>query len=466
MSLPYVVAEKLSRIVGESYFINDRERAYPYIKDISSRLDVYPLAILLPATANEVAEIAKVCNQHSIGITIRGGGTGVSEGALPGSEGILLSMERLNKVIDINKIDRTVTAEAGVITEHLQAAVAKEGLYFPQNISSSHSCFIGGNIAVSSGSPKSLKYGPTRNYVLNLEVVLADGSIIWTGSNVNKNATGYNLTQLFVGSEGTLGIITKVVLQLVKPSVELLLLAPFKSIDRLFNCVHRIFMDDYSPSSLEFLDRTGYELASNFLRQAPLFAPGMEGLLWVELEGRTIDRLMEDAERVSELIGGFTEEHILVAWSKREVEQLWAFRKRIGEAVIHHSAFRDVDVVVPRSKIAEMYKALQQIAGSNGLQYTVLGHIGNGNFHINLLRGTLSDGEWNKRLDETVFAILKAAVQLGGTLSGEHGIGKMPFRYVSLAFQDPLLRIMKQIKADLDPNHILNPGTVFSKEST
>lgn len=462
MSLPNVVVEKLTRIVGEKYFINDREKAYSYIKDISSGLIVYPLAILLPATVNEIAEIARICNLHGIGITIRGGGTGVSEGALPCSQGVLLSMERLNKVIQINKIDRTVMAEAGVITDDLQAAVAKEGLCFPQNISSSHSCFIGGNIAVSSGSPKSLKYGPTRNYVLNLEVVLADGRIIWTGSNVNKNATGYNLTQLFVGSEGTLGIITKVVLQLVKPSMELLLLAPFRSISRLFECVHRIFMEDYTTSSLEFLDRTGFELVSIFLRHPPRFAQGMEGLLWVELEGRTMDGLIEEAEQISELISGFTNEHILVAVSKREIEQLWSYRKRIGEAVIHHSTFKDVDIIVPRSKVGEMYEALQRIAGSQGLQYIALGHIGNGNFHINLLRGTLSKGEWDKRLDDTVFALFKAAVQLGGTLSAEHGIGKMPFRYVSLALQDPLLRIMKQIKADLDPNHILNPGAVLS----
>ncbi|MFB6453960.1 FAD-binding oxidoreductase [Chitinophaga sp. Hz27] len=452
-----MLLNKLRVIVGEGNIITDLDAMQHYALECTLNKLHMPAAVVIPATTEEISAIAALCNENRVPLTVRGGGTGVSGGTLSPAKGIILSLERLNRIIEINKIDMIAVVEAGVVTKVLQEAVLEEGLCFPQNISSAAACFIGGNVAVASGSPKSLKYGPTRNYVLNLEVVLPNGNIIWTGKNITKNATGYNFTQLFAGSEGSLGIITKVVLKLVPPTEEILVLIPFNDINRLFDCVHHLFLHHFSASSIEFVDKPGYELVADFLQTKLPAASTLDGLLWIELEGKNTDLLMMELEMLSGLISSFTTEEMLVAQSESEIRRLWSLRSRIGDAVINRSTFRDVDIVVPRSCIHQMYTAIKAIAGAHHINYTAFGHIGNGNFHINILRENIADEEqWEILLNDVISRIFDAAIALGGTLSGEHGTGKYQLPYLEKAISASQLDLMKQIKLVFDPNSILN----------
>jgi glycolate oxidase len=449
--------ETLRMIVGDPYFITDTESMSRYVYECTTGSYDLPSAVLIPGSVEEIAAITKLCNEHLIPVTIRGGGTGVSKGAVAQHKGMILSMERLNKIISIDKINRTVIAEAGVLTKTLRDAVKKEGLTFPQNISSASGSFIGGNIAVSSGSPKSLKYGPTKNGVLNLEVVLANGTVIWTGKNISKNATGYNLTQLFAGSEGTLGIITKVVLQLVPPSNEMLAVIPFANLHRLFDFVHHFFSAGLSASSMEFIDGKGYELVSAFLGRTITAPFPVKGLLWIELEGKDPEILLNEMAGIAGMISPFTTGEVFIGQTVDEIDTLWKMRSSIGYAIINHSKFLDIDIVVPCSQIHDMQTAIDRICGSLELSYVLLGHIGNGNFHINVLRGDMTTEKWHEITRKAIHRIFTVAAGLGGTLSGEHGIGTAHLPYLSLALSDRELHYMDKIKEIFDSNNILNP---------
>lgn len=451
------ILDEIRTIVGSKYLITKPELLYKYSKDCTSNKVTPPSAVVLPQNTQEISKIIAICNETKTAITVRGGGTGVSGGALSAHSGIILSLERLNKIIEINAVDRIAIVESGVITKDLKDAVLKEGLNFPQNISSADSCFIGGNVAVSSGSPKSLKYGTTKNYVVNLEVVLPDGRIIWTGKNVSKNATGYNLTQLFSGSEGTLGVITKVVLKLVPPMKELVLMVPFSKIENLFICVQQFFAKGYSASSIEFIDGVGFKLVSQYLDNSYHIKPTAEGILWIEIEGDYPDKLLDEALKISRHINEYTQEEIHVADNPSEVKALWKMRSKVGEAVINHTFFRDVDIVVPCSKIDEMYKAIVIIANEFNFNYTVFGHVGDGNFHVNIFQNKEQTIEqWEADIVVWVKEIFLKALELGGTISGEHGIGKINLPYIEEAI--PTARIiMDNIKKTFDKNQIINP---------
>ena len=449
------ILERLSSVTGVSYLLHEAADMEKYAADYTASDPVVPGAVAIPADTAQVSQLVSICHELIIPVTVRGGGTGVSGGALAYNQGLVISLERLNQILDINVVDRTVTAGAGVITQVLQEEVAKHGLSFPQNISSAASCSIGGNIAVSSGSPKSLLYGPTRNFVLNLEVVLADGRVIWTGKNLTKNATGYNLSQLFAGSEGTLGIITKVVLQLVIPKQEMLLMASFGKMDDLFACVQQVFISGFSPSSIEFVDRTGYQLTAAFLGTGFNRPEDTAGLLWIELEGDDEECLFKRMITMSAMVGQYAGSEPLIAQTATEIKQLWSLRTRLGEAVIDYSGFRDLDFVVPRSAIKEMYDAIGIITEEAQLRYTAFGHIGNGNFHLNIFRETHSTtAAWEEQCTRTIRKVFAAAVALGGTISGEHGIGNIQLPYLDMAIPAYELNLMQGIKQLFDPRNI------------
>ena len=451
------ILNQIEKIVGSKYLITKSDLLYNYSKDCTSNKEVVPSAVVLPKNTQEISDIITLCNETKTSVTVRGGGTGVSGGALSNHKGIILSLERLNNIIEINKVDRIAIVESGVITQDLRDAALKEGLNFPQNISSASSCFIGGNVAVASGSPKSLKYGTTKNYVVNLEVVLPDGSIIWTGKNVSKNATGYNLTQLITGSEGTLGIITKVVLKLVPPMKELVFMVPFTNINNLFKCVKHFFEKGYSASSIEFIDAVGFRLASQFLDNTFHTTSDVQGVLWIELEGEYPEKLMDRAIEIGEFVNLYTKEEVHIADTPTEVKKLWEMRSKVGEAVINHTFFRDVDIVVPRSKVDQMYEAIVIIASKYNFDYTVFGHIGDGNFHVNIFqRKQQTIEEWENNIAIWVKEIFLKALELGGTISGEHGIGKTNLPYIEDAISSHQLELMKNIKTLFDRNEIIN----------
>lgn len=455
--------KSFQKIVGEQYVFIDEEVLHSYAHDETEDLHYLPEVVIKPANTGEISAILKICNQYKINITPRGAGTGLSGGALPHLGGVLLSTERLNKIIEIDQRNLQVITEPGVITEMLQDAVKAKGLFYPPDPSSRGSCFIGGNISENSGGPKAVKYGVVKDYVLNLEVVLATGEIIWTGANVLKNATGYNLTQLIVGSEGTLGIVTKIVLKLIPlPKYDMLMLAPFTKAENACAAVSAIFMAGYTPSALEFMERDAIEWVMRFVDNSivPL-NDDVQAHLLIEVDGNDMDVLMKEMEGISEIVAQFEAGEILFADDAQQKAELWKLRRRVAEAVKSHSIYKEEDTVVPRAELPVLLKGVKDIGKRYGFHSVCYGHAGDGNLHVNIIKGELSDEDWNGSLKDGIKEIFVLVKSLGGTLSGEHGVGLVQKEYMSIVFDNVQLRLMKEIKKIFDPNNILNAGKIF-----
>ncbi|MCW3073556.1 MAG: dehydrogenase [Flaviaesturariibacter sp.] len=465
-SHPLPVIEQLQNfksIVGDKYVFIDEEVLNQYAHDETEDLHFLPDVVIKPGTAEEISAILKICNQYKIPVTPRGAGTGLSGGALPHLGGVLLSIERLNKIIHIDERNLQVTTEAGVITEVLQNTLKEKGLFYPPDPSSRGTCFIGGNIAENSGGPKAVKYGVVKDYVLNLEVVLPTGEIIWTGANVLKNATGYNLTQLMVGSEGTLGIVTKIVLKLLNhPKHDLLMLVPFKSAENACAAVSAIFMAGYTPSAMEFMERDALEWVMRFVDNSIVpIEDNIKAHLLIEVDGNDLEVLMKEMEGISEVAMNFDCSEILFADDAQQKAELWKLRRRVGEAVKSHSVYKEEDTVVPRAELPVLLHGVKEIGKKYGFQSVCYGHAGDGNLHVNIIKGDLSDEAWNGSLKSGIREIFDLVKSLGGTISGEHGIGLVQKEYMDIMFGQKELDLMRQIKMVFDPNDILNKGKIF-----
>src|SRR6478735_10550036 len=342
------ILDNLKTIVGENYVFTDAGNLYDYSHDETEDLSFLPDVVVKPGSAEEISKILLLCNQHKIPVTPRGAGTGLSGGALPVKKGIVLSMERFNKILNIDERNFQAIVESGVITQVFQEAVIAKGLFYPPDPSSRGSCFIGGNLAESSGGPRAVKYGVTKDYVLNLEVVLPTGEIIWTGANTLKNATGYNLTQLMIGSEGTLGIITKAVFRLIPfPTKNLLLRVPFYSAEEACAAVSKIFMLGVVPSGLEFMEREAIEWAARYLNIEVDLPEGIEAHLLIELDGNDLDVLYKEAEQLYELLQNYKIGEILLADNETQKTELWKLRRNAANAVRYNSVYKEEDTVVP-----------------------------------------------------------------------------------------------------------------------
>lgn len=441
----------------------DSENLYNYSHDETENISILPQVVLKPESAEEVSEILKYCNEHSIPVTPSGARTGLSGGAIPLHGGVALSMEKFNKILFIDEDNLQVTTEPGVITQVLQDTVKEKGLFYPPDPASKGSCFIGGNVSENSGGPKAVKYGVTSDYVLNLEVVLPTGEIIWTGANVLKNATGYNLTQLIVGSEGTLGIITKIVLKLIPhPTTDLLMLVPFYNAEKACEAVAAIFKAGITPSGLEFMERDALLWTKGFLNDdSIIIGDNHAAHLLIEVDGFNADVLMEDCTKIVEVLEQFETDEILFAESEAQKTALWRLRRSVGEAVKSNSIYKEEDTVVPRFELPKLLHHVKRIGEEYGFKSVCYGHAGDGNLHINILKGDLSDDTWNNELPKAIRALFKEVVKLGGTLSGEHGIGLVQKEYMDIAFDTKSLELMRSIKTIFDPNGILNPGKIF-----
>jgi glycolate oxidase len=422
-----------------------------------------PDVVIKPKTAGEISQILQICNAHKIPVTPRGAGTGLSGGALPHLGGVLLSLERLNNIINIDERNLQVTTEPGVITEVLQNTLKAKGLFYPPDPSSRGSCMIGGNISENSGGPKAVKYGVVKDYVLNLEVVLATGEILWTGANVLKNATGYNLTQLIVGSEGTLGIVTKIVLKLIPhPKHDLLMLVPFNSAENACAAVSSIFMAGYTPSAMEFMERDALDWTMRFVDNCIVpINDEVQAHLLIEVDGNDMDVLMKEMEGISEIVMQYGAGDILFADDAQQKAELWKLRRRVGEAVKSHSIYKEEDTVVPRAELPVLLKAVKDIGRRYGFHSVCYGHAGDGNLHVNIIKGDLSDEEWNGSLKTGIREIFELVKTLGGTISGEHGIGLVQKEYMDIIFDAKGMDLMRKIKQVFDPNNILNKGKIF-----
>jgi glycolate oxidase len=443
-------------------FILDEEQLTIYGKDETEDLCFPPACLLKPASVEEVSAIMKYCNEHTIPVTPSGARTGLSGGALPIHGGVALSMERFNSIITIDEKNHQVTTEPGVITQVLQEAVKAKGLFYPPDPASKGSCFIGGNVSENSGGPKAVKYGVTKDYVLNLEVVLPTGEVIWTGANVLKNATGYNLTQLLVGSEGTLGVITKIVLRLIPhPTHDLLMLVPFFDAEKACAAVAEIFRAGITPSGLEFMERDALVWAQAFTEDYTIHvADNHAAHLLIEVDGFDSDVLMKECEKILEVLEAFETDEILFAETAAQKDSLWSLRRKVGEAVKTQSIYKEEDTVVPRYNLPRLLHHVKRIGNKYGLQSVCYGHAGDGNLHVNIIKGDLNDEVWQNDLPLAIRELFEEVVQLGGTLSGEHGIGWVQRPYMNIAFPEVTLQLMRSIKQVFDPLGIMNPSKI------
>ena len=434
-----------------------------YGRDETEDLLFPPHIVLKPTNTEEVSAILRYCNENKIPVTPSGARTGLSGGALPIKGGVALSLEKMNKILLIDENNYQVTTEPGVITQVLQEAVKAKGLFYPPDPASKGSCFIGGNIAENSGGPKAVKYGVTADYVLNLEVVLPSGEIIWTGANVLKNATGYNLTQLIVGSEGTLGIVTKIVLRLIPhPTVDMLMLVPFFDAQKACEAVGAIMKTGITPSGLEFMERDAIMWTLNKIPTIQLdLAANHAAHLLIEVDGFDESKLIEECEKIAEVLEEFETGEILFADSQAQKDKLWEVRRKVSEAVKSHSIYKEEDTVVPRYELPNLLFGVKEIGKKYGFQSVCYGHAGDGNLHVNIIKGDLTEDQWENELPKAIREIFTLTVKLGGTISGEHGIGLVQIPYMDIPFTSVSLRLMKEIKQIFDPNNIMNPGKII-----
>ena len=452
-----------ANIVGYDNLLLDHDGMEKYAHDQTEKLFFLPQMVLKPRTAAEISSILKVCNEHLIPVTPRGGGTGLSGGAIPHKSGVVLSLERLNTIIDIDLKNLQVTTEPGVITEVLQEEVKKYGLFYPPDPSSKGSCFIGGNIAENSGGPKAVKYGVVKDYVLNLEVVLPTGEIIWTGANVLKNSTGYNLTQLMVGSEGTLGIVTKIVLKLIPlPKYDLLMLAPFSNLHKASEAVSAIFRAGFTPSALELMEIDAIKIVSKMVESTAIpINDNIAAHLIIELDGNNMDVLMTEMEAISELLNEFEVGELFFADDNQQKQELWKLRRRVAEAVKSVGYTIEEDTVVPRAFLPELILEVKELGVKYGFQCVCYGHAGDGNLHIRINHPTIKNSYNNPIMEDILTQVFTIVKNLGGTISGEHGIGLIQKKYMPIVFTEKHLDLMRSIKKIFDPNSILNADKIF-----
>jgi len=450
-------------VCGDAYVWIDQETCIANSHDETEDLRYPPEWVVAPANAEEVSRLLKYCNAENIPVTTRGGGTGLSGGALPVKGGLVIRMHRFNRIVEIDEQNLQARVQPGVITQVFQETVIEKGLYYPPDPSSRGSCFIGGNLAHNSGGPRAVKYGVTRDYVLDLEVVLADGNIIRTGARVLKNSTGYNLPPLMVGSEGTLGIITEVVFKLIPyPPLNKVMLAPFRTPKDACAAVSAIFRAGVIPSALEFMERDAIDWTLRFRNDIALqIGPDEQAHLLIEVDGTNEEQIMRDIETIVPVLESFGCMDIHFAESEAQKVDLWRLRRSVAEAVKSNSTYKEEDTVVPRAALPELLEGVKLIGAKYGFKSVCYGHAGDGNLHVNIIRGDISEEQWKIDVPKGIREIFTLVVSLGGTLSGEHGIGLVQQPFMDIRFSEVQLNLMRQIKAVFDPNNILNPGKIF-----
>ncbi len=422
-----------------------------------------PNLVAEPISTEEVSVLIAKAYEHDIPVTAAGARTGLSGGALSVKGGLALSLRRMNEIIAIDEVNHQAIVQPGVITEVLQNSVADKGLLYAVDPASRGACTIGGNLAENSGGPRAVKYGVTKDWVLNLEVVLADGKVIETGANTLKNSTGYNLTGLMVGSEGTLGIITQATLKLLPlPEFHALMLVPFRSADKACSAVSDVFRAGVMPSAMEFMERDAMVLTQKFTENFELdLKEKHEAYLLIEVDAFDQNDLMPQCEKMLPVLEKHECGDILFANSSVEQDKLWFLRRRMGEAVKAESIYKEEDTVVPRGCLPELIKEVKRIGDEFGFRSICYGHAGDGNLHINILKDQMDSDKWDNELPVAISELFESVVRMGGTLSGEHGIGLVQSPYMAIACSEAHLSAMKAVKKALDPKGILNPGKIF-----
>jgi glycolate oxidase len=459
--LPPALMSEFIAILGSGRVVGPGDSLRRYGSDYTEDLYFEPQVAVLPETTEEVSRILAAAGRHAVPVTPRGAGTGLSGGALPVLGGVVLSLERMNRILEIDEDNLCAVVQPGVITEVLQDAVESRGLFYPPDPASRGSSLIGGNVAECSGGPRAVKYGVTKDYVLGVEAVLPDGEVIRHGGKLLKNVTGYNLTQLLVGSEGTLAVVTEITLRLIPlPRHRQTLLAPFDDMEAAARTVAAIFKRGIVPSACEFMERDAIRASQNHLGiRLPFDEP--EALLLLEVDGNRMDVLEEARDQLCEVALEHGARDVVLADTDARQKEVWRIRRATGEAVKKLSIYKEEDTVVPRFQLPALVRGVKQIAMRHGLTTICYGHAGDGNLHVNILKMDLDEQTWNARLPDAIEEIFRLTVALGGTLSGEHGIGYSQKRYMPIAFKPHELNLMRSVKNAFDPRGLLNPGKMF-----
>jgi glycolate oxidase len=459
-SLDHALIE-IERACGSGSVIRDPSVLEGYSHDDSEAKPCMPEAVVRATTTAQVSAIMKAAYQHEVPVTPRGGGTGRVGGAVPVPGGIVLAFEKMNAIEGIDRHELTTRVQPGVITGELKRATEDEDLFYPPDPNSRDSCAIGGNLAANAGGPRAFKYGVTREYVMGMDVVLADGTILKLGRQTKKGVTGYDLTALMVGSEGTLGIVTEATLRLVpKPESTVTALACFSSLDEVAPVVSSLMAQGQLPSCIELLDEEAIRIVRP---EAGLTIPDdTRAILLIELDGEEA-KLETELERTGNILFDLDALEVLVAQSGSERERLWASRRELSYSLKRQAKNKlSEDVVVPRTKMADLLGYCAQLAEQHELVIPTYGHAGDGNLHVNFL--------WNNpdekvRVDKAIKGLFQRVVELRGTLSGEHGIGVLKAPYLGMEQSPELIALQQKIKDVFDPKHILNPGKIFPADA-
>jgi len=459
------ILQNLHDIVGADYLLNTRERLEDYSHDETPNLSAYPEAVVKPASAEEISELVKLANRENFPVVVRGGGTGVTGGALAIHGGLIISLERMNRILEIDEANMMAVVEPGVITEVLHKAVEEKGLFYPPDPASLADCTLGGNLAEDAGGPRAVKYGVTRNYITGIQAVLPTGEIIEYGGKLAKNATGYNLLHLLIGSEGTLGIATRITIRLLsKPKLRVDLLVPFPSYFKAVRCVSEILRRRLTPTVIEFMDQKCLEISRKVMEGGVPFDEAAAHLL-IEVDGDDQDEVQAQYEAIGEICLEEGASDVKVADSPKYQEQIWETRRKLRECIKVVSPIKvSQDVVVPRMEIAALLRGIDEIEKRHGIEILAYGHAGDGNVHVNFLKRDRDESDWKEALEKAVREVFVLAVSLGGTISGEHGIGLTKRDFLPLALNPAAIKAMRGIKQTLDPKNILNPGKIFPLE--
>lgn len=456
--IPSRVINSLKEAAGKESVITDRESLLCYSYD-ATRIERIPDLLVRPGTSLEVAAILKIANNEKIPVIPRGAGSGFAGGSVPVHGGIVLTLQRMDRILEVNRDDSYVVVEPGVITRSLQKAVEAEGLFYPPDPSSVNFCTIGGNISTCAGGARGVKYGTTKDYVMGLDVALASGEIISIGTRASRSVTGYDLTRLMVGSEGTLGIITKAILRLIPmPEKIVTLAAVFPDLYSSTSAVGHILNSGIRPLVLEFMDRESIGVVRDLL-PVGVREKG-EAMLIIEIDGTegVVERELQKVVETCRKSGAIDVE---MATTSSDRERLWTARRSVSPALYKINPTKiNEDVVVPRSRLSDLIREIEKIASQYRIQIVSFGHAGDGNLHVNVMTDDKNAEEYN-RAKKAVHALFEATLRLGGSLSGEHGIGVTKAPFLPMEVGDKAIGIMKGIKGVFDPNNILNPGKLW-----
>jgi len=459
MPLANTFLGELRSLVGADQVLTEKEDLIPYSFDGTAVLQQVPGCVVFAKSTDQVAGVLKLANRTKTAVVTRGSGTGLSGGSLPSPDCLVLCLVKLDRIIELDRANLTLLAEAGVTTQAVSDAATAAGLFYPPDPGSMKISTIGGNVAENSGGLRGLKYGVTRNYVMGLEVVLPDGEVLWTGNKCVKDVAGYSLRDLFIGSEGTLGVITRVLLKLIpKPPAKKTLVATFAKMDQAAQTVSDIIAAPIIPCTLEFLDRVTIQCVEDHAKIGlPL---DCEALLLMETDGHPA--VVEDeATRMVEIARRNGCQEVRVAQDDAEATRLATARRTAFSALARVAPTTILeDATVPRSELAKMIRFIEEVAKKHRLRIGTFGHMGDGNLHPTCLTDERNHEEMH-RVEEAFREIFEETIRLGGTITGEHGIGMAKKTFLPKFAGDAQMRVMRELRRVLDPNGILNPGKVF-----